>query len=69
MESLARYFFPGDCYGTVVIEQNFFDGQYKNIYWIFPQLIPFLPCTAHCQKFLYSRLLSMTVLLGALIGE
>ncbi len=31
MEDLGRYFFPGDCYQTVVIEGSYGDGEWPSI--------------------------------------
>ena len=73
MESLKgplTFFFPGDCYEEVVVNYNIFDGDF-----IFS--LPFLQCnentslfcTGQCLKLFNSRLLSLGIILGSVLGN
>lgn len=61
-----EYFFPGSCYKTVVEDHEFGNGK-KLVRLIVAILFHFL-FAAQCLKLMNSRFLSLTVLLGALIG-
>ncbi len=64
-----EYFFPGKCYDTVVDKHELFDGESPFIIVIplYLSISPFSP--VQCLKMAYSRLLSLTVITGALIGR
>ena len=71
-----KYLFPGECYQTVVEEMNFFDGKYfcyeYYCYKVHTHPTPHAPLTllpGPCLKFLFSRLLSLVVIAGAVIGR
>lgn len=71
VKSGLEFFFPGSCFKTVVEDSNFGDGKLSGHYLanFFVSLCFTLVFSAQCLKMLYSRILSLTVLAGALIGK
>jgi hypothetical protein len=72
------YLFPGECYQTMVEELNFLDGEsslYIEVYieqeikYAMTHLLHSHFTPGPCLKFLFSRLLSFVVIVGAVVGK
>lgn len=73
-----RYFFPGHCYEEVLVKFNVFDGEEEGnngvVQYVLCSitstiLLPLLSIVGPCLKLLISRLFSLNIILGSILGR
>ena len=71
MAAYLGYFFPGDCYKTVIEDFAVPDGNSDGIQldFIFSNTPLIVPLIVTCMKLAIGRCLSLGIILGSLLGK